>query len=89
MRHVTLDGLKMIDKYTTHEYMHQKLMLPEYYGHNLDALYDVLNAHNKEMTITLINEAKLIEYLGEYGQKLVRTFKDIERSNPSINFKVI
>ena len=89
MRHVTLDGMKMIDKYATHEYMHQKLMLPDYYGHNLDALYDVLTVHNKDLTVTLINKPELIDYLGEYGEDLIKTFQEAAKVNEKVTIKVI
>ena len=38
----TLDGAAAGDRETLHRYLRGQLPLPEYYGDNLDALYDAL-----------------------------------------------
>ena len=42
MRTIKLDLEKMSSLPALHKYLHQALELPEYYGANLDALYDCL-----------------------------------------------
>jgi ribonuclease inhibitor len=39
---VELDCRKMTDRKAAHAYLKQALALPDYYGNNLDALYDCL-----------------------------------------------
>ena len=39
---VILDGELMTDRPTVHDLLSEKLAFPEYYGRNLDALYDCL-----------------------------------------------
>lgn len=38
-----LDAQKMLTREDAHEYLQEILGLPEYYGRNLDALYDCLS----------------------------------------------
>lgn len=42
MRKVLLDGNVLADRNTAHRYLKVMLEFPEYYGENLDALYDML-----------------------------------------------
>ena len=39
---VVLDGRGMTDRKVVHDELKKQLMLPDYYGRNLDALFDVL-----------------------------------------------
>ncbi len=55
-----LDAEKLNDREEAHEYLAEVFSLPEYYGKNLDALYDCLSEMNIEKII-LRNEDK-----GEY-----------------------
>ena len=69
---VVLDAGRMTDKKTSHEYLKEILQLPEYYGHNLDALHDCL----EEMTgveIVVENE----ENAGAYYRYVARVLEDI------------
>ena len=69
---IVLDAAKMTDKEASHAYLKEVLELPEYYGHNLDALHDCL----EEMTdvkIVVMNEEKA----GEYYSRVKRVLKDL------------
>ena len=57
MKIIVLDGRKMTDRESAHTYLKKKLELPEHYGKNLDALYDVLGECGAEMNILLRGEA--------------------------------
>ena len=50
---VELDGRLMTDRTATHEYLKDKLALPDYYGKNLDALYDLLTEPGFSTQITI------------------------------------
>ena len=50
MKEIELNGAKMVDKETTHEYLKEKLSLPDYYGANLDALWDCLSTELSRKT---------------------------------------
>lgn len=53
MKYIILDGKKI--KEESHDYLIRKLDLPDYYGRNLDALYDCLTDIGVETQIELIN----------------------------------
>jgi ribonuclease inhibitor len=50
----TLDALKLNERSQAHEYLAEAFNFPEYYGKNLDALYDCLSEMNIGK-ITIIN----------------------------------
>lgn len=67
-----LDASKMTDKATSHAYLKEVLELPEYYGHNLDALHDCL----EEMTdVEIVVENT--ENAGNYYRYVARVLAEI------------
>ena len=44
MRTITLDGQRMVSIQETHAYIEKKLEIHDYYGKNLDALWDSLTS---------------------------------------------
>ena len=66
----------MTDLSEAHQYIARILRLPEYYGENLDALYDCLTEYNEDTMIIIMNSAAILENLGEYGESLLDTFRD-------------
>lgn len=82
---VELNGLKMLSRASAHAYLKEKLEFPEYYGHNLDALYDLLAAREGELTIRVIHSHMLKELLGGYGEALLSTLREAEESNPNLH----
>ena len=73
-----LDG-KLI-KQKGHDYLKEALDFPDYYGKNLDALYDCLCEIGVETEIVLINS-------DEVSSDLIDTFIDAERENDFLKFK--
>lgn len=88
MRIVELNGRNMETKESTHSYLKQKLDLPEYYGGNLDGLWDILSSHSEPLIIELYNEKELIENLGEYGHSILELLKDLSIENKNIIFRI-
>ena len=83
MRMIVIDGGMMPSKEEAHAYLAQKLSLPEYYGKNLDALFDVLTAGLEMPACLIIYRAKLLEEsLGRYGRALLDVMTDASRDNP-------
>lgn len=73
-----IDG-KLIKK-DGHDYLMEALNFPDYYGKNLDALYDCLCEINCE--IELINSE-------EVDRNILDTFIDAERENEYLKFKIL
>ena len=72
-----LDG-KLI-KQQGHDYLMDALSLPEYYGKNLDALYDCLT--EMECEIELVNA-------GEVDKDIIETFKDAANENDLLTLTI-
>ena len=77
---VTLDGLQMQDRAAAHDHLKVQLQLPDYYGRNLDALYDMLTSCG-ELELKLVN-THAIAKLFRYGDNLMLTLKDAAKDNP-------
>ena len=80
MKYVKLDLSS--DKKTLHGLLKKELAFPEYYGNNLDALYDILSVYGDELTIELFGTSS-------YGEKISETLKDCAQKNNKINIKFI
>ena len=68
-----LDGKKMTSKEETHAYLKEIFGFPDYYGNNLDALYDCLTEMG-QMEVVFINGADMIAALEKYSEKLLKVF---------------
>lgn len=84
MREIRLNGEKMINKATVHAYLKEKLSLPNYYGENLDALWDCLSEENSLKKITLYNSKAMIDNLGAYGEAIIRVLEEVAKENENI-----
>ena len=81
---IELDGRRMTDRSALHDYLQNVLELPDYYGRNLDALYDLLteDAHPKQ--ILLRNSAEVEARLGGYGIAFLETLHQAAEENPAL-----
>lgn len=84
MKEIKLNGEKMLDKETTHAYLKEKLSLPEYYGANLDALWDCLSTDFSQKKITILNSEIIYKNLGTYGKSIIELFVDLAAENSNI-----
>ena len=78
MRHLIIDGSIGMD--AIHELLERELSFPEYYGKNLDALYDCLTEVQEDVELEVIN----LEYLGRKGHVLQQTILDASLRNPRV-----
>lgn len=79
-----LDGNSIKDKESLHKHMEESLAFPEWYGGNLDALYDCLTELMEEVDVELLNWDAMKEHLGEYADRVRRVLNDAAQANLNI-----
>ncbi len=78
-----LDGAKILSSEQLHQELKRQLSLPEWYGNNLDALYDCLTTM-EEMELILVN------WPAEgYLQCAAQAMYDAAEENEKINITII
>ena len=85
MRFCYLDGQRMTDPLSAHSHLQKVLELPDYYGQNLDALYDCLTEIGSDTTICLTHPEAVRQNLGSYGDRLLATLREAEVDNPNLH----
>lgn len=88
MRKITLDLNRMTSLPALHNYLHQALELPEYYGMNLDALHDCLTELAIPTEIIVPAKVKDEKYLGWYGAQLLQVLEDAAEENEALQVKL-
>ena len=76
---IVLDAVNMTEKNAAHDYLKKALALPDYYGSNLDALYDCLT----ELGVTEIQFVNL-DAAGGYFAKVLSVFREAQEDNPRL-----
>lgn len=89
MKSVILEGKILAQQEKTQDYLKQMLELPEYYGGNLDALYDCLT-ELPEMEIEISMDGLEEDRVDmAYFKKLLRVFQDAQEDNEDIQVKIL
>ena len=81
-REYILDCENMTDREKAHEYIADVLEFPDYYGRNLDALFDCLTEMG-ECSILFIN-LEALDMLGEYSGAMLAVFEEAEAINDDL-----
>ena len=75
-----IDGSVLSEEAAVHDLFTRALDLPEWYGRNLDALYDVLTERGEPLRLLVRNR----EALAEYAEDLLRTLAEEAAENPAL-----
>ena len=81
---VILDCNNLAERAQAHEYLAKMLNFPEYYGKNLDALYDCLMDLG-DCAVTLEN-ADTVD--GGYGAVVLKVLEEAAQANPGLRLEV-
>ena len=73
---IVLDAANMTEKEAAHAYLKKALALPDYYGSNLDALYDCLT-ELEDTEIQFVN----LDAAGGYFAKVLSVFQEAQEEN--------
>lgn len=84
METIVIDGERMLNRRAAHDHLAEQLSLPNYYGRNLDALYDLLTEREGPTRLLVRHRETILSWLGEYGEALCQTLEDADRANPGL-----
>ena len=79
-------GNRMTSREAAHAELARALDFPEYYGGNLDALWDMISTADAD--VELIDVEKMLRALGSYGCKILSVFYEAMEENPGLTFRV-
>ena len=89
MNEIKIDCSTIETKADFHAALASALSLPDYYGKNLDALYDCLTELEAETQLILTNWHALEYRLGDFSGKLVYVFHCATQDNPDLQVSLI
>lgn len=88
MKTIIIDGNEIISMSDIHSIFAEELDFPEWYGKNLDALYDCLGDVTEEVEIIFENTDELEENIGISFKKLIRLLEDVSSENDYISVEI-
>lgn len=77
MKKYKLDGKNFKSRKGIYDYMEGVFEFPEYFGKNLDALWDLLS-FEKDLRIEIENAREIPRNLGDYGLNILDVFGDLD-----------
>ena len=85
---VVLDGSLMINRQAVHSQLQERLHLPEYYGCNLDALFDLLTERRELTEIRFVRWGAVEANLSLYAEALGEALLDAAKENPMLHVTI-
>lgn len=84
MKEIMIDGSAIFTSPDFHKALATALSFPDYYGNNLDALYDCLTEIGEETRLELRNWHHIEAHLKDYSGKAVYVFHCAMEENPHL-----
>ena len=88
MKEFNFDCTNISDKAELHKALAEGLDFPDWYGNNLDALYDCLTGVCEETRIVLRGFAALEESLGSYARSVRRVLLKADADNDYLHVSI-
>lgn len=83
VKRIVLELGGFTSEWDLHEYMQQQFNIPEYYGHNPDALWDAVYLWFREPTVIEVRDLdKLPADMKTIGGWVRSVFEDLDREDP-------
>ena len=83
-----LKGSDLTDRQQLHQEIARQLQLPDYYGENLDALWDVLTEWSQPLQIIVEKSDVLTRQMGGYGEMVLQLFQEAEDQNKVLSVEI-
>ena len=80
MQQYILDGRRMRDRASAYRVIRQTLGFPDWFGENLDALWDCLGEMEPGAVVVLTHTRALLDAMGPTGEKLLACFRDAAKT---------
>lgn len=86
MKKILLDFSEIKTLYELHDLFENVFSLPDYYGRNMDALWDCLHcSFEEETTICVKNISALPDEMKEAKDTVIELFHDLEAENSEVS----
>ena len=82
----TIDFTGVSDKEEFHDRVREGIEVPDYYGNNLDALYDILTEDYTDKVIRIVGLERVAPDMSDYALKFRRLCDDICEEYEEIKF---
>lgn len=86
MNTVFLDCRQMGSQEQLHSYLMRKLEFPQWYGKNLDGLFDLLSGCGP--ICLALEQVEALDRLGGYGRAFLNTLWDAAACNPNLSLMI-
>lgn len=84
---VEIDALRITNKQDLHSYIKEAFGFPEYYGKNLDALYDCLSELDEDTDIVFDKRTLELILDNAYAYKVLMVFGKAAAVNPHLKIR--
>lgn len=78
MKKITLDFENISNKEEMHKYLAEKFEFPDYYGKNLDALFECLTDIAEPTAVNIINA------INDYDEQIINVITSAEEGNDNL-----
>lgn len=78
MKKITLDFENISNKEEMHQYLAEKFEFPDYYGGNLDALFECLTDIAEPTAVNIINA------INDYDEQIINVITSAEEENDNL-----
>ena len=86
---IVLNGNEFSNEEELHDYLKVKLQLPDYYGGNLNALWDCLTGWvDLPLTIVWVNFEESEKRLGSCAQEILDLFREAEEKLDGFKIRI-
>ena len=84
MKEITIDCRGFVPRSDLHKAFAEALSFPDWYGNNLDALYDQLTAIGEKTALHLLQWEEAEASLGRYATCARQAIEDAAQMNPKL-----